>query len=270
MLDRDALDAALREDPDLTLTLLVDMSRATDEALRAQVRRLAPRLVLDQTRRGLPRSAGVARRRTRPAVAGGDLDLDRSMEAVVGARAEGRMPRLDELVSSDWARPDLALCLVVDRSGSMNGARLTAAAVTTAACASMAPREHAVLTFASGVDVLAPLTARRPATETIATVLALRGHGTTALPAALDAARLQLSRATARRRVTLLLSDCRTTDDDAVPAASRLDELVVLAPADDDEEARRLALRAGGRCASVGGVLDVPRALNRLLADDRP
>ena len=54
-----------------------------------------------------------------------------------------------------------------------------------------------------------------------------------------------------------------------MPAARTLDELVILAPAGDDDEARRLAQEAGARIAAIGSVLDVPAALNRLLADDR-
>lgn len=270
MLDQAALDSALADDADETLTLLVEMSLATDEALRRQVRQLAPRLILDQTRRGLPRSSGVSRRRIRPAVDGGDIDLDRSMDRVMGARAESRSPRLDELLVSDWARPELALCLVIDRSGSMNGARLTTAAVAAAACTSLAPRENAVITFAARIDVLKPMTERRPASATVASILSLRGHGTTSLVAALDEARSQLSRVAARRRVTLLLSDCRATEEaGTTAAASALQELIILAPGDDVDAAEQLARASGASWAAVHSVLDVPRLLNRMMADDR-
>jgi Mg-chelatase subunit ChlD len=258
------------------------MSHATDERLRAAVRRLAPRLILDQTRRGLPRRRGIGRLRPVPASRGGDLDLDRSMDAIVGAWAEARPPALDEMTASDWARPGLALCLVVDHSGSMNGARLTTAAVTGAACLTLAPQEHAVLAFAARTRVLKPLGGQAgpggprgpggPAgpAATIEAILALRGHGTTGLAGALRAAGGQLAGARARRRVVLLLSDCRVTDEvDAVPAARALAELVILAPAADDDEARRLAREGGARIAPIASVLDVPAALNRMLADDR-
>jgi Mg-chelatase subunit ChlD len=244
------------------------MTHATDEGLRTAVRRLAPRLILDQTRRGLPQNRGVARLRPVPARRGGDLDLDRSMDAIVGARAEARPPSLDEMTATGWARPGLALCLVLDHSGSMNGARLTTAAVTGAACLTLAPEEYAVLAFAAQTRALKPLSAGAAPAATVESILALRGHGTTGLAGALRAARDQLAGARARRRVVLLLSDCRVTDEqDPVPAARALDELIILAPAEDDDEARRLARASGARIAAVKSVLDVPAALNRLLSD---
>jgi Mg-chelatase subunit ChlD len=247
---------------------MVEMSHATDERLRAAVRRLAPRLILDQTRRGLPSHRGVARLRPLPARRGGDLDLDRSMDAITDARAEARQPSLDDMTATGWARPGLALCLVLDHSGSMNGARLTTAAVTGAACLTLAPEEYAVLAFAAQTRTLKPLAGSSAPASTIESILRLRGHGTTGLAGALRAARDQLAGARARRRVVLLLSDCRVTDEqDPLPAARALDELIIMAPADDDAEARRLAGDSGGRVAAVKSVLDVPAALNRMLAD---
>ena len=240
------------------MTLLLEMSRATDEKLRAAARRLAPQLLLNQTRRGIPRRRGVARQRITPADRGGDIDLDRSMDAVVGRRAEGRAPSLEDLAASSWARPDLALCLVLDRSGSMNGSRLTAAAVATAACVIVAPEEYAVLAFASTPVVLRTMSDGIGPVRTIERVLGLRGHGTTDLDAALKEARAQLVHTRARRRVVVLLSDCRSTGVDATLTARALDDLVILAPAQDADEARRLAHDSGARIATVATVRDIP------------
>jgi Mg-chelatase subunit ChlD len=205
-----------------------------------------------------------------PAHRGGDLDLDRSMDVIVGARAKGGMPSLEDLTSVQWSRPDLALCLVIDQSGSMNGARLTTAAVTCAACLTYAPEEHAVLAFAATTNPLKRIADTARPTATVERVLALRGHGTTGLAGALHEASAQLAGARARRRVVLLLSDCRVTDDiDATSAAQALDELVILAPAEDADEARRLARDCGARVAAIRSVLDVPAALNSMFADDR-
>jgi Mg-chelatase subunit ChlD len=162
----------------------------------------------------------------------------------------------------------MALCLVVDHSGSMNGSRLTVAAVAGAASVLSAPKEHAVIAFAATSTVLKPLADSVAPTVTIEKILRLRGHGVTGLAAALRAAKAQLESARARRRVVLLLSDCRPTDEDATPAAREIDELVILAPAEGDDEARRLARESGGRIVTIDSVLEVTTAVNRLLLDN--
>lgn len=265
-LDESALDRALRADPSAALEMLADMTVATDERLRARARRLARTVVLDRARTGRSRARGSVRMRTVPADRGGDLDVDASLDAIAGARAARRTPGLDELAARDWGRPDLALCLLVDASGSMSGARLAAAALTAAACAWRAPREFAVLSFARGVSAHRALTAQLDAGVVVERLLQLRGHGVTALATALGAAAEQLAPARAQRRITILLSDCRATDDqDPVPAATALDELLVLAPADDSAEASAFAARSGARWEPMSGAADAPAALSRLL-----
>jgi hypothetical protein len=94
----------------------------------------------------------------------------------------------------------------------------------------------------------------------------LRGHGTTALAGALDAAARQLGPSAAGRRVTVLLSDCRHTDAvDPVAAARRLPDLRVLAPAGDAEQAEAFARACGARWTALSGPSDAPAALTRLL-----
>ena len=266
-LDRAALQQALADDPDDTLTLLVAMSTATDEELRRQVRALAPRLLLDRARTGAVRRRGIGRPRAVPAHLGGELDLDASMDAVAAAHAEQRPPGLDELVARDWGRPELAVCLVIDRSGSMSGARLATAAVTAAACLVRAPGEHAVVAFARRAVVIEPLGGSRDPSLVVGDVLALRGHGMTSVSSALAEAASQLAVSRAARRVTVLLSDCRSTDEvDAVPAARALDELVILAPRDDADEARHLARESGAQVGEVTGVDVVPALLEKMLS----
>ncbi len=100
-------------------------------------------------------------------------------------------------------------------------------------------------------------------------VLALRGFGTTDVASALLAAQEQLARSNAARKITVLLSDCRTTElgstTDPADVARRLDELVVIAPAGDDDEARDLAASVGAAFATVDGPSDVVRALTDAL-----
>ncbi len=204
----------------------------------------------------------------RPAAAesGGDLDLDLSMDRLAIARAEARQPHLDELIARDWGRPELAVCLLVDASGSMGGARLAAAAMTAAACTLRAPSELAVLSFARTVRVHRGLLGSSSPETVVGELLALRGHGVTAVAGALRAAVEQLAAARAARRVTILLSDCRSTDDeDPVPVALAQTELLVIAPADDCGEAQALAAAARARMATIANADDAPQVLERLL-----
>ena len=262
MLDEEAFADALREDPDETLTLLAELVGATDEKLREQARRLAGRIVVDLVRRGAPRRRGIGRLRTTTADQGGELDLDRSIDALATTRATGRAPSLDELTARDWSRPDLALCLLVDRSGSMGGARLATAAMAAAACLWRAPNATSVIAFSDDAIVLDAFDSSRDHEAVVNDLFRLRGHGTTDLAFAFRTAARQFERTRASRRVTILLSDARaTTGDDPIPAAALLDELLVLAPSDDADAARALATAVGGRCTTVDGPNSVADAL---------
>jgi Mg-chelatase subunit ChlD len=240
---------------------------ATDEALRAHAHRLAARLILDRSRTGRATRRGTGRPRLVPADRGGDLDFDASFDAVIAARAEGRVANLDELLARDWGRPELALCLLVDDSGSMTGDRLAAAAMVAAACALRAPTEHAVLAFARDVRPLKRLQDTTAPETVVDRVLCLRGHGITGLAGALRAAAEVLADARAQRRVVVLLSDCRATDDeDPGPAASAIPELLIVAPRDDGDEAATLAAASGSRWASLETVDAAVATLNELLS----
>ncbi|MBC7372523.1 MAG: VWA domain-containing protein [Frankiales bacterium] len=267
VLDEAALESAVQQDPDAVLALLADLTRATDERLRAAALRLAGRLLLDRARTGPARSGGTRRLRAVPADRGGDLDVDASLDALLEARGERRPPSLEHLVARLWGRPATALVVLVDRSGSMAGERLAVAALVAAACALRAPEQHAVLAFAASVEVLRAVDGQSPPSVVVQAVLSLRGHGETGLTAALDEAAVQLGRTTAARKIVLLLSDCRVDPrEDPLPAARRLPELVILAPAHDSGPAQGLARRAGASWAPVAGASEVPALLDRLLS----
>jgi len=267
-LDTSVVEDLVERDPDAAVALLADLSTAMDERLRDAAVDLARRLVValaaPAARGG---GGGSLRLRTdRLPDAGGDLDLDASMEALVEGRASGRPPERDGMRARVWARPSAALCLLVDRSGSMGGERLATAAVCASAVALRAPADHSVLAFADEVLVLRGQGSTRPAAAVVDDLLVLRGHGTTDLAGALRGAAAQLGHSPARRKVVLLLSDCRqTTGTDPVAAASALDELLVLAPEGDDEDARTLVDAVGGRLATLSGPSSAAAAVAALL-----
>ncbi len=254
-----AFDELMEEDPDEALTMLAAMAQATDRDLARLAKQLASRLVLDLARIGPARSRGTGRLVRMPAsVDRTDLDIDESMDAIVGARADRRPVSLDDLTATGWQRPSTSVCLLIDRSGSMNGERLAAAALAAAACSYRAPVELAVLTFSDRVIEIKALNEKRDIDAVVGDVLSLRGHGTTDVALALKAAGRQLARSTAQRKVTVLLSDAEVTAGrDPVPGARALDELIILAPSDEARHADVLSRSAGARM----GLLDGPSSL---------
>lgn len=264
-LDEAAFDEAMSADPDATLALLADLSGATDPALRAKARRLAGQLFLDLARQGRAPRRAVGRLRVAPdAGDGGDVDLDANQDSLVLAKHGGTG---EPLAVRTWFRADLALCLIVDRSGSMGGAPLAAAAIAAAAMAARAPADYSVVAFSNEVLILTTQHGVRPVDAVVGDLLSLRGFGTTDLAAALQAASEQLATSRAARRVAVLLSDCRANvHGDAVAAAAALDELVILAPASDDVEATTFAGQTGARFAPIDGPSAVPHALATVLA----
>ncbi len=268
-LDEAAVDEAMREDPDDMMAMLADLTAATDPKLRELARRLAGKLFLDVSRRGPVRPRGIGKlveQAYRPD--GGDLDVDASLEAIAEAAASGGAIDPQRLRIRGWVKPGTALCLLVDRSGSMGGRPLATSAVAAAAVAWRSPADYSVLAFGKDVVVVTSQDVLKASDRVVNDVLTLRGFGTTDLAGALLTARLQLSRSQAGRRIAVLLSDCRATvDGDVVAAAAALDELLIIAPEGDSDEAEKLANAVGAKFTCVAGPADVADALSKLLDD---
>lgn len=184
MLDEQALNALERRDPDAALTLVAEMSGATDERLRRLARALAGRIMVRAASRQGPDRPGVGRIRTARWQPGVDIDVDESMEALLPAALAGRPPDAEQLRGPAWARPTTAVCLVVDRSGSMGGERLATAAVAAAAVALRNADDYSVIAFGSAVRTIKRQREPREVEPVVRDLLALRGHGRTDLAAA--------------------------------------------------------------------------------------
>jgi MoxR-like ATPase/Mg-chelatase subunit ChlD len=264
-LDEEALGGALADDADGALAFLADAVVATDEELRRRARLLAARVVLDRAKTAVLDPRGVRRLHAVPADrVGAELDVDASIDAVVAARAGRVAPALDDLVGRAWGRASIAICLVVDRSGSMAGPRVATAALVAAACAWRAPEDHAVLAFSRDVLVLQGLRrGHRSSEKVVLDLLGLRGTGRTGVAHALEAAEAQLARTSASRKLTVLLSDCDwNIGGDPLDAARRLDELLIVAPA-GASAAREL----GRRCGAATVLADRPAAALDAICD---
>jgi hypothetical protein len=267
-LDEAAFDDAMAEDADEAMAMLADMTRATDANLRDLARRLAGRLVLDVARRGPAKPRGSGRIAAAPYQPdAGDLDIDASTEAIVEARAARSAVDPERLRVRRWVQPRTAVCLLVDRSGSMGGKPLATNAVAAAAVAFRSPDDFSVVSFAKDSVVVKSQDGSTTVEAVVDGVLALRGHGTTDLASALAAAGQQLSRSNAGRKITILLSDCRATEPgDVLVAAAALEELAIVAPEGDSEAAEELASAVGAAITTVAGPATAADALSRVLA----
>ena len=148
----------------------------------------------------------------------------------------------------------------------MGGKPLATSAVAAAAVAWRAPTDYSVLAFGKDVVVAKSQDIAKPSERVVTDVLSLRGFGTTDLSGALRTAHTQLARSNAGRRIAVLLSDCRATvEGDVAQAAASLEELVIIAPEGDSEEAEKLAQSLGLRITTVSGPSEVVAALSRVL-----
>lgn len=266
VLDESAIEESLADRPDETLAMLADMTGATDERLRALARRLAGRIVIGMARADAARRRGIGKMRSLPMDdTGGDLDMDASIEALQLASATGSAPRADELTVRTWARPAVAICLVVDRSGSMSGDRLAASAIAAAAVAERAPDDFSVLAFSDKVMIIKGQSQRRSVDDVVEDVFRLRGHGPTDLGLALRVAADQLASSGAQRKRVVLLSDCRPTKGtEPERDAGAIDELHVIAPAEDAADAEAFARAVGARFAALSGPSQIPSVFAQL------
>ncbi|MEL0194142.1 MAG: VWA domain-containing protein [Acidimicrobiaceae bacterium] len=266
-LDEHVMDRLLVDSPDEAVSLLVTLGDAVDPELRAKARRVAERIVIDIARRGRAAQGKVGRLRSLPLRDGGDLDLDAAVESL--AESGGSLVDADMLRVIDWERPDTAVCLVIDRSGSMKGEALASAALAAAAVALRAPAFHAVIAFSGTAEVVRSMvtSAHASADGVVDAVLSLKGHGTTNVSDGLRAAITEHEAARCGRHLTVLLSDCRDRAiDEAVPFAQSLEELVIVSPADDIADAQRFADVTGAALVGVEGPHDVARALDEVLS----
>ncbi len=265
-IDEQALQERFEADPDAVLGLLATMTSATDVELRGLAKRLAAQLFLDLARTRPTGGRGIGRLATTRYRPDGDIDLDASFDALVDSHASGEAVDPERLRVQRWATPTTAWCLLVDRSGSMHGEPVATAAMAAAAVVLRAEGEYAVLSFGREVVACAAMWEHRDPDDVIDRVLALRGHGTTDVAAALRAAHGQLLASGAQRRVAILLSDCRATEPGDVAGAARaLDELVVIAPDGDHVEAAALAESVGARWTTVTGPSSIAAAIDRVV-----
>ena len=272
-LDEDVLAELLAADPDMAVTLLADLARATDRELRAAAQRLAARIFFRLGAAGQRPARGT--RRLGAGRAEGDLDLEKTLDRWSGFWP----PDPGDLVTRSWQAHRRTVCLLIDHSGSMSGLAVAIAAVAAASVVLAASEggwgggrglTPAIVAFSGDVTVLQAQGTRRDPAELVGDLVALRGHGMTDLAAALRAAAAQMAGAAAGDRTTVLLSDCMpTAGGDPALALAGIGRLHVLCPLptpEAEQAAAALARRGGGVSQPVRKLTEVAPALTRVLS----
>jgi Mg-chelatase subunit ChlD len=216
---------------------------------------------------GVPVPRGTLRLVAQTGAIDGDLDLDRTFE-----RSRGKRPgEPDELITRRFGAAPRAVCLLVDRSGSMSGHAVALASVAAAAVISASVRELrcSVVAFASEPLVLLDHHSSRPAIAVVDDLLSLRGHGRTDLARALRVAADQLEHAPPGGRTAILLSDAlHTKGADPRAAAGILDCLHVLGTSPETDAiaaGQALARRGRGRFLPAGTLAHLTVSLRDVL-----
>ena len=236
------------DDPDEALALLADLAGDRSQAARAGPPSGRPAVPRPRPRGpGAPRGIGriVAapyrpdRRRPRPR---------RQLDAIAERRRRGRPSTSSGCGSGRGSSRRTALCLLVDRSGSMGGKPLATPPSPRRRWPAARPTTTASWRSARTSSSSRPRTATGRTSESSTTCSRCAGHGTTDLAGALRVAGQQL--AAVQRRAARSRCCCRTAGrptGDVLAAAGALDELAIIAPAGDAERRRPSWRHAGAR-----------------------
>ena len=240
---------------------------STDPEVRAMAERIARRLSIRRPTRDHAGTRGTGALESLPyRYASDDIDLDRTLEVLT----ERPVPEDTDIIVRERVRTRRAVAVLVDVSGSMKGEKIrTMAATVGALAADLESEDLALVAFWRDAALLKPLRTSRPGTGLLDDLLRIPAKGLTNVHFALTVALAELSRSSARQRISLLLSDCvHNAGPDPRLVAMRFLRLHVLLQTDGEHDAALgadLARLGHGRLAPVRDYRQVAPAINQLL-----
>ncbi len=263
------LEDALTGEPGDQLEILGELADLYDRSdLRALARWLAVELILKSARRDVAGRSGRGRLTSVPYRGdGGELDLERTLEAISGKVC----PEDGDLFVLERRRRRRSYALMLDVSGSMKGAAIFHAALAVAAVAARVRDDpFAVVAFWREAAVLKRMDEEARLDVLMERLLSLPGRGLTDIGLGLRTGLDELEHAGTQERIGLLFSDgLQTTGEPAEPVATAFPTLHVIATGSTPESlerCRRLAAAGDGRCAAIGQTGGIPEAINACLA----
>ncbi len=254
-------------DPELLRKLLTRTWNRLDAGIRKRFLHLMIGMIYRVSRSELARRGSpTGDVTTAPfAFSGDEIDLDRTIEATL----EHPLPRYENIFVLDRKKRKNAVVIIMDASGSMQGEKLSMAAIAVTSLATNldARDEYGVVLFSEKVNVCKRVDQAKPLDEIINTVLNIRPEGRTNIGLGLLAGLTEIRRSTIDSRIGILLTDGQqNTGQDPLGIARRFPQLHVIAlPGGNPELAGKIAAKGRGSLISLKDIHDVPRAIAKCL-----
>lgn len=197
---------------------------------------------------------------------GDEIDLDKTMESAM----DNPIPSYDNIYVLDRKKRKKSTVLVMDVSGSMQGEKLSMAAIAVASIAMNLDQkdEYSVVLFSEQVNILKRVDQQTPLDEVIRNVLEILPGGRTNIGLGLLAGLKEINRSTTEQKTAILLTDGQqNTGQDPVPLARKFPQLhVINLPGGKPSFAQEIARCGRGHFISLTNMLDVPKAILECLA----
>jgi hypothetical protein len=192
---------------------------------------------------------------------GDEIVLDRTIESMI----EGQPLSYEQIFVLDRKKRKKAVVLMMDASGSMQGANLSMAATAVAALAMNLDHrdEYAVVLFSEKVHIFKGIDQARHLDQVISGVLDILPEGRTNIGLGLSAGLQQIHRSGVDDRFGILLTDgWQNVGDDPVGLAAKFPKLhVINLPGGHPELSKRIARNGKGQFVPMKDMLDVPKAI---------
>ena len=197
---------------------------------------------------------------------GDEIDLDRTVESIV----DNPIPSYENIYVLDRKKRKKSTVLIMDVSGSMQGEKLSMAAIAVASIAMNLDRkdEYSVVLFSEQVNILKRVDQQKPLDEVIRKVLEILPGGRTNIGLGLLAGLKEINRSVTEHKTAILLTDGQqNTGHDPLPLARRFPQLHVISlPGGKPSFAQEIARCGRGHFISLNNMLDVPKAILKCLA----
>ncbi len=192
---------------------------------------------------------------------GDEVVLEKTIEHMI----EGQPLSYEHIFVLDRKKRKKAVVLMMDASGSMQGANLSMAAVAVAALATNLDHrdEYGVVLFSEKVNVFKWIDQPKHLDQVIVGVLDILPEGRTSISLGLSAGLQQIQKSSVDERFGILLTDgWQNVGPDPIETAARFPKLHVISlPGGNPELSKRIARAGKGLFVPLREMLDVPKAI---------